>query len=73
MISQEDKKEALGLIHEACEAGTRKRLAADLLGLPLRTVQRWEKHGFADHRKGSRAVPAKIRFPMLKGSKSLRY
>ena len=58
MISQEDKKEALGLIHEACEAGTRKRLAADLLGLPLRTVQRWEKHGFADHRKGSRAVPA---------------
>lgn len=58
MISQKDKKEALGLIQEACKAGARKRLAADLLGLPLRTVQRWEKHGFADHRKGSRAVPA---------------
>lgn len=58
MICENDKKEALELIQEACGAGARKRLAADLLGLPIRTVQRWEKHGFADHRKGSRAVPA---------------
>ena len=57
LISKDDKKEALELIQEACEAGARKHLAANLLGLPIRTVQRWEKHGFDDHRKGSRAVP----------------
>ena len=57
MISESDKKEALTLIQEACKAGARKYLAAELLGLPLRTVQRWEKHGVNDHRKGSRAVP----------------
>ncbi len=57
MISEGDKKKALELILEACKAGARKHLAAELLGLPLRTVQRWEKDGFDDHRKGSRAVP----------------
>ena len=57
MISKNDKKEALELIQEACDAGARKHLAADLLGLPIRTVQRWEKHGFIDHRKDSSAVP----------------
>ena len=57
MISEGDKKAALTLIQKACKAGARKHLAAKLLGLPLRTVQRWEKHGFNDHRKGSRAVP----------------
>lgn len=57
MISKDDKKEALKLIQEACDTGARKHFAADLLGLPIRTVQRWEKHGFDDHSKGSRAVP----------------
>ena len=57
MISEGDKEEALALIQEACKAGARKHLAAELLGLPLRTVQRWETHGINDHRKGSRAVP----------------
>ena len=45
MIRESDKKAALALIQEACQAGARKRLAAELLGLPLRTVQRWEAHG----------------------------
>ena len=57
MISVGDKKEALALIQEACKAGARKHLATELLDLPIRTVQRWEKNGFNDHRKGSRAVP----------------
>ena len=56
MISKDDKNKALELIREACTAGARKHAATDLLGLPLRTVQRWEKHGMDDHRKGSRAV-----------------
>lgn len=57
MISKDDKKKALALIREACAAGVRKYAAAELLGLPLRTVQRWEKNGTDDHRKGSRSVP----------------
>ncbi len=58
MISEDDKIKALDLISEACNAGARKRKAAWLLGLPIRTVQRWEEHGLSDNRKGSRAVPA---------------
>jgi transposase InsO family protein len=58
LISDDDKKEALGLICEACKTGARKRMAAWLIGLPVRTIQRWEKHGLSDNRKGSRAVPA---------------
>ena len=58
MISEDDKIQALGLISETCKAGARKGKAAWLLGLPIRTVQRWEEHGLSDNRKGSRAVPA---------------
>ena len=58
MIKKEDKIEAVALIKEACEAGARKHLAAEILGLSLRTVQRWENVGFTDQRKGSRACPA---------------
>ncbi|WP_139786903.1 helix-turn-helix domain-containing protein, partial [Desulfamplus magnetovallimortis] len=57
MINKEDKEEALSLIREACDAGARKHLAAQLLGLPIRTVQRWEKHGIDDQRKGSGKTP----------------
>lgn len=58
IISEFDKQHALTLISEACIAGARKRKAAELLGLPIRTVQRWEKNGLPDRRKGSRAMPA---------------
>lgn len=58
MICEADKKDALELIVEACKAGARKGKAAQLLGIPLRTIERWEHQGFSDRRKGSRAVPA---------------
>lgn len=58
MISSEDKQRIMNLISEACKSGARKHLAAELLGLSLRTVQRWSRLGAADKRKGSRAVPA---------------
>lgn len=58
MISSEDKQKTLTLISEACKAGARKHLAAELLGLTLRTLQRWGKTGTSDKRKDSRAVPA---------------
>ncbi|MBI9092069.1 MAG: helix-turn-helix domain-containing protein [Desulfobacterium sp.] len=47
----------MSLIKEACDAGARRHLAADLLGLTIRTIQRWTRNGLKDQRKGSRAVP----------------
>jgi transposase len=57
LISQENKKTVLELISEACQSGARKSKAAQLLGLTIRTIQRWEDQGLTDNRKGSRAVP----------------
>jgi len=46
------------LITEACNAGARKSKACDILGLSMRTVERWEKeNGFQDQRKLVRRVP----------------
>ena len=57
MISQEDKQTVLKLILEACKSGARKSKAAQLLGLTIRTLQRWVQNGLLDNRKGSRASP----------------
>lgn len=57
MISQEDKQTVLMLISEACKSGARKSKASQLLGLTIRTLQRWDQQGVSDKRKGSRAVP----------------
>ncbi len=57
MISQEVKQTVLKLITQACESGARKSKAAQLLGLTIRTIQRWMQKGLLDRRKGSRAVP----------------
>ena len=43
---------------EAVQGGSRKSCACEALGLSLRTVQRWERGGVKDRRKGSRAVAA---------------
>jgi len=58
LISSEEKQTVLQLISEACKSGARKSKAAGLLGLTIRTLQRWAKNGITDKRKGSRAVPA---------------
>jgi len=57
LITLQDKKNVLQLISEACKAGARLRKAAQLLGLTIRTIQRWKKNGLLDKRKGSRAAP----------------
>ena len=57
MISQEDKQTVLKLILEACKSGARKSKAAQLLGLTIRTLQRWSRNGLLDSRKGSRSAP----------------
>jgi transposase InsO family protein len=45
MISTPDRREAVELIDEAVAAGARKARACELLGLSLRTVQRWTCDG----------------------------
>lgn len=57
MISEEEKKTVLELVLQACRSGARKSKAAQLLGLTIRTIQRWIQKGLVDQRKGSRAAP----------------
>ena len=42
MISTEDRQMALDLVSEATEAGAGKERACEVLGLPSRTLRRWE-------------------------------
>jgi len=58
LILPEKKQTVLNLILQACKSGARKSKAAALLGLTIRTLQRWEQKGLRDMRKGSRATPA---------------
>jgi len=63
LIPASERRQALALIREARQAGARKRAACAVLGLSLRTVQRWERDGVSDRRKGSRARPANALTP----------
>jgi putative transposase len=45
MISTRDRRQAIELIDEAVAGGARKARACELLGLSLRTVQRWTRAG----------------------------
>lgn len=52
LISSDAREQALGLISEACSNGARKFKACKILGLSIRTVERWEKpSGTVDKRK----------------------
>lgn len=49
----------IALIHEAVDQGAGRRKAAELLGLNLRTLERWERQGGgADRRAGPARPPA---------------
>jgi len=45
-------------VGQAVHGGCRKAKACEILGLSLRTVQRWARGGIKDHRRGSRAAAA---------------
>lgn len=57
MISSEDKQTVLQLVSDACKSGSRRSKAAKILGLTIRTLQRWANGSIKDKRKGSRATP----------------
>jgi len=54
----EERQKVQELVEEACEAGCRKAEACEMLGVSVRTLQRWEREGLEDRRTGSRARPA---------------
>jgi putative transposase len=59
LIAEQDKKEAIRLIQEACDAGCRLKPACALLGLDIRTLQRWKiEDTLQDKRCGPVIEPA---------------
>lgn len=59
MITELDKETAIELIHEARRAGARLKFACELLGLDIRTLQRWKKESsLKDKRCGPMTAPA---------------
>jgi hypothetical protein len=55
MIGTRDRRQAIALIDEAVAAGARRARACKLLGLSVRTVQRWNRDGgvLEDRRPGA--------------------
>lgn len=59
MIGAADKSQAIALIQEACKAGCRAQTACEMLGIDIRTLQRWKKEAnLADKRYGPNRSPA---------------
>ena len=52
LINMTERQRAIQLVSEACNAGARKHQACEVLGLSMRTLERWEKeNGLQDQRK----------------------
>lgn len=56
-MSAEDRAKCLTLVNEAQKAGAKKKDACDILGVNIRTVERWEKLP-EDGRKGPKTRPS---------------
>lgn len=58
-MSSDVRMHVMALIKEACQAGARQRKACELLGISVRTLERWEKaDGIRDKRKQSARIPS---------------
>jgi len=53
LVSSEDRNTAIKLIDEANAQGARKHKACELLGITVRTYERWRCGGSIDQRKGA--------------------
>ena len=58
LITEQDKERAISLIQEACNGGARLKMSCELLGLDLRTLQRWKQSSLKDKRRGPTTAPA---------------
>ena len=58
-MSAEDRRTAIELIEQAVRDGARRGKACEILGISVRTLQRWEKpEGLEDNRSGPKDGPA---------------
>lgn len=58
-MSAEDRKEAMKLIDQAVKDGARRNKACEILGISVRTLQRWDQRdGGEDRRRGPLNGPA---------------
>ena len=58
LISASTRQQTIELISEACLAGARKRKACEVIGVSVRTLERWEKdNGCHDRRKMVKRTP----------------
>lgn len=78
MTLPEDRQTAIRLVKQACRKGARKREACKLLGVSVRTLERWERHGAQDQRKSAtRKVANKLSYEeremILKIANSKKY
>jgi putative transposase len=53
LVSIEDRRLCIELIEAAHKTGARRRAACEVLGLSLRTLQRWTRKPLPDQRKGA--------------------
>ena len=58
LISTVERSQAIALIKEASISGARRQKSCEVLGLAIRTLERWEKaKGLIDKRAGTARVP----------------
>ena len=79
MISAQDKQAIVDLVDEAQQAGARLKPACELLGVTLRTLQRWRKATVLDDKrhgpltKPANALSAQERVQVLSVANSAKY
>ncbi len=54
----EKRIELLNIIKDAVKSGAGKSVSCEILGIPIRTVQHWEKNKEADRRPSTKNIPA---------------
>lgn len=58
LISIEERILSIELINEACRSGARKKKACEVLGISLRTFERWQKNNeLIDKRQSAKKIP----------------
>lgn len=58
MTSFEERKKTIELVKEAVKSGARKSISCEIIGLPIRTIQRWENTECGDRRSFTKNIPA---------------
>ncbi|CAM4430191.1 MAG: hypothetical protein LEGION0398_MBIBDBAK_01337 [Legionellaceae bacterium] len=58
LITAEDRQESIELIMQVCRCGARKKKACEIMGISMRTLERWQKtNTLLDQRKTVKRLP----------------